>query len=310
MANAKGSSLSLISLLFSVVILAVVIYMLATTSGGGPARDYAAEKSIAGELTEYNLHRGAIAEYQGILDDPTLDVVTRANINYLIGKIYFNDLFDYENAAAYFVRARSLNPDGSFYDEAGRSLIASLEKMGRVLDAKRELDREANFDSVYAEHEGDPLVAKIGDQPVFLSQLEDELQNMPPEMQKQFTSREGKLAALNKYLSWELIHRAAIREGMDTDPEFIQRQRNLEKQLLLEKYITERIMPEGRIDTADVHNYYLAHKGDRYDDKTYDDVRDTVMRDYQQEKFQQMINEHVNKLGAVDKVQIFEEHLR
>ena len=169
MANTDKSPLILISLLVSVVTLAVVVYMVVTVTGDNQARDYAAEKSIAGELTEYNLHRGAIAEYEAILDDPGLDIVTRANINYLIGKIYFHDLFDFENAATYFVRARSLNPDGSFYDEAGRNLIASLEKMGRVLDAKRELDREANLDSVYAAHEGDPMIAKIGEQPVFLS---------------------------------------------------------------------------------------------------------------------------------------------
>jgi len=310
MANAKGSSLALISLLVSLVTLAAVGYMVVTVSSNGPGREYAAEKSIAGELAEYNLHRGAIEEYTGILADPDLDVMTRANINYLIGKIYFADLFDYENAATYFVRARALNPDGSFYDEAGRQLVASLEKMGRVLDAKRELDRTANLDSVYAAHEGDKLVAKIGEQPVFRSEFEDELQNMPPEVQKQYTSPEGKLEALHQYVSRQLIHRAALREGMDADPELIRAKEQLEKQLLLEKYVTERIMPEGKLDTADVHTYYLAHKDDRYDGKPYDDVRDRVMRDYQQEKFQQLINEQVTKLGAIDKVQIFEENLR
>ncbi|UCD18299.1 MAG: hypothetical protein JSV44_05150 [Candidatus Zixiibacteriota bacterium] len=306
----KKLPLPLLSLLVSLATLVVVLYLVIAGGRDRQPADYSVQKNLAGELSDNNLPRAAIEEYRKILSDTKVDTKTRANINYLIGEIYFEDLFDYENAAAYYVRARSLNPDGSFYNEAGRNLIASLERMGRLIDAKRELDKSVNLDSVYAAHEGEKMVAKIGEKPVFLSELEEELQNMPPEIQKQFVSREGKLAALNKYIGWELIMRAAIRESMDADPEMIKARENLEKQLLLEKYITERIMPEGRLDTADVRNFYLVHKDDRYEGQSFDDVRTRVLQDYQQEKFQQLLNEHVTKLMAVDRVQIFEENVQ
>ena len=49
-------------------------------------------KRLAGELRDSKLYEGAIEEYQKILKFNSIDVRTRANINYLIGKIYFENL--------------------------------------------------------------------------------------------------------------------------------------------------------------------------------------------------------------------------
>ncbi|MFQ5454072.1 MAG: tol-pal system YbgF family protein, partial [Candidatus Zixiibacteriota bacterium] len=97
-------------------------------------------KKLAGELRDNRLYQAAVDEYENILSFNQIDFKTRANINYLIAKIYFENIRDYENASAFYIRARSLDPDGSFYNEASRNLVTSLEKMGNLLVAKRELD--------------------------------------------------------------------------------------------------------------------------------------------------------------------------
>ena len=305
----EKSSLSIIALLVSIVTLILVAYMALAPSGGNSG-DYSTEKNLAGELVDNNLYEASIEEYMTVLSDRNLEPKTRANINYLIAKTYFENLRDYENAAAYYVRARALDPEGSFYTEAGKNLIASLEKMGRIVDAKRELDKSTNIDSIYAEHEGETMVAKIGDLPVYLSQIDNEIQELPPDVQKQFLGKEGKLAYVQQYVATELMYRAAIREGMENDPEIERKKELLAKQLLVEKYAVEKVLPQINIDTTDLKNYYLANKDDMFDGKDYDDVKTQVLMSYQQNKAQQAFSEYVAKLSEAENVRIFEENVK
>jgi tetratricopeptide (TPR) repeat protein len=300
----------IISIVIAVLALAVAVYVFLVPSQAPEAVDHSLHKKLAGELTDNNLYQAAVDEYKRILSDDNIDNETRANVNYLMGKIYFENLRNYENAAAHYIKARSLNPDGSFYDEAGKNLIACLEKMGRMIDAKRELDKTVNIDSVYAEHEGETVVAKIGDMPVFLSDIEDDIQKLPAELQKDFMSKEQKLEALNAHIGVELVYRAAVREGLDQDPEIQEMTEQLVKQAIVDKYVSDKVLADVKIDESDVRNYYEANKDKKYDGQAYDEVKSKVLQDYQQEKARQAFQQYVNKLAAVEKVQIFEEKIK
>lgn len=304
------SSISMIGLIISLITLVLVVYMIVAPSGENKSQNHKIEKRLAGELADNSLYRASIEEYKKIIAVPDIDFEIRANINYLIAKIHFENLLDYENAAAHFIKARSLNSQGSFYDEAGKNLIACLEKMGRMVDAKRELDKAVNLDSIYAAHEGETVVARIGGVPIFLFGIDDEIQNLPAEIQKQYLGKEGKLTFLNQYIGLELMYRAAVREGFGESPDIIKKKEALNKQLMIEKYITEKVLPNVNIDTTDMMNYYLAHKSDKYDNKSIDDVKTRVFMDYQQEKAQKAFSDYVARLSAVEKVQIFEENIK
>ncbi|RKX19851.1 MAG: hypothetical protein DRP51_06695 [Candidatus Zixiibacteriota bacterium] len=307
--NKGNTTISILALAVSLVTMILLLYMLFGQNGSSSGNDYSTLKSLAGELADNNLYQAAIDEYKTVLDNPGLENETRANINYMIGRIYFDNLADYENAAACYIRARRLNPEGSFYDEAGRKLIACLEKMGRILDAKRELDKTVNIDSIYTEHEGETVIAKIGDKPVFMSDIEENIQNLPPQMQEKFLSRESKLEALNGYIGVELIYRAAVREGYISNPEIVKLSERITKQAVVDSYLQEKVMKNVTIDDNDLHNYYLANKDDKYNGKEFEDVNEQVYRDYQAEKTRQAFQDYVNKLAAVENVQIFEEKI-
>jgi len=308
MANSK-SILPLFSLIVSLTTLGVVLYFF-LFSGGHNTVDHTMQKNLAGELSDNNLHKAAIEEYNEILKDNNLDYQARSNIHYMTAKIYFKDLQDYENAAAYYIRARTLNPDGSFYLEAGKNLITCMERMGRVIDAKRALDKTVNIDSVYAEHEGDTQVAKIGDMPIFLSELDDRIQKLPPEIQKEHANKQGKLMILNDYVGMELVYRAAVRDGLDTDPEIEKARADMIKQLVVEKYVADKIAPQSEPDSSDLYNYYLAKKDDKYEGKEYGEIQQRVYMEYQQEKFRKAFSEYVSSLAEYEKVKIFEENIR
>ena len=148
------SILSVISLLVSLVTLVLVAVILFSSPSGSGQDDGAREKKLAGELADNNLYQAAVDEYKKILQNLTLTDESAANINYLIARLYYENIRDFEQAAAYYVKARALNPNGSFYSEAGKNLIACLEKMGHLVDAKRALDRAVDIDSVQAAHKG------------------------------------------------------------------------------------------------------------------------------------------------------------
>ncbi len=304
------SIIGILALIISSITLLLVIYVVLAGGDRSGTVDFAERQNLAGELVDNNLYQAAIDEYLSILNDSNLETGQKANINYIIGRIYFENINDYEKAAAFYIKARSLNPNGSFYDEAGRNLIACMEKMGRILDAKRELDKTVNIDSVYAEHEGETVVAKIGDKPVYMSDVEDNIQNLPPQMQKEFLSRESRMEALNGYIGIELIYRAAVREGFNSNPELIKLTERLAKQAVVDRYLKDKVMTNVAIDDNDVQNFYQANKSAKYGDKEFGEVKEQVSRDYQNEKFQQVFQNYVNKLAAVENVQVFEEKIK
>ncbi|UCG60637.1 MAG: hypothetical protein JSV52_09900 [Candidatus Zixiibacteriota bacterium] len=266
-------------------------------------------KKLAGELRDTKLYAAAIEEYQKILEFSHLETRTRANINYLIGKIYFENLADYRQAAAYYIRARTLDPNGSFVNEASRNLVAALERSGQLLDARRELSAATDVDAG-PKMEGDAVVARIGTDSIWLSEVEAQIQTLPAEIQQELSVTGNKADYLKQYVGMELMYRAAIRENYDNDPEILKQHQEFFKQLLINKYVLDKVMPEIRIDTMDVRNFYQANKASRYQNAPYDSVKAQVFMDYQGEKAQQAFIEYVENLAEKEHVEILEQNVK
>ncbi len=270
----------------------------------------ARHKKLAGELRDNGLYQAAIDEYIKILQYNDINDATRANINYLIARIYFEHVKDFQQAAAYYLRAKTLAPaDASFADEASRKLVASLEKMGNIIDAKRQLDAAVDIDSVPAD-KNDVAVARVGGVPIWLSQINDEIQSLPPDVQKQYLTRDKKIQFVHQYIGEELIYRAAVREDYGNDPEIKRKQHQFYRKLLVNKYLLDNVIPQIRIDTSDVLNYYEANKTIRYNDKPYDSVRAQVFLDYQNEKTQSAFSDYISKLAKSDRVVFYDENVK
>ena len=265
-------------------------------------------KKLAGELVDNRLYDAAVNEYKEVLALPGIDEKTRANIYYLIGKIYFENLKEYDKAAGYYVRANAIDPNASFSQTASKNLVASLEKMGRMMDASRELSSLTSIDTT-APEPGDVKVASINDDPIWLSELDDAIQHLPATVQKQYQTHEAKARFLRQYVATEMMYRAAVREGYDKDPEIKKRYEAMLHDLLVSKYLQEKVMANERIDTSDVRNYYLANKDSLYAGKDYKDVRGQVYSDYQTEKAQQVLSSYLEKFMRAEKVRFFDENV-
>lgn len=266
-------------------------------------------KKLAGELRDNRLYAAAIEEYGRILNLEGIENNMRANINYLVARIYFEHLLDYEQAAAFYIKAQTLDPNASFSDEAARKLVASLEKMGNIVDARRQLDQVANLDAG-PRHGQDLVVAMIGGVPMYLSEINDRLQALPPEVQARYLSPEAKVEFMHQQVGLELIYHAAVREDYGDDAEVKRRQHLFYKQLLVDRYVVDKVMPQVQIDQTDVRNYYLANKTKRYLDAPFDSVQAQVFLDYQSEKTQSAFGEYIGRLAQAERVEFLDHNVK
>lgn len=265
--------------------------------------------NVAGQLKDNKLYKAAIEEYENVLDLPALDSTRRANIDYLIANIYYQNLNDYEQAAAYYVRARTINPNGSFSEELAKNLIASFEKMGNILDARRELASATDIDSK-PHPSDDPVVAKIGDTKIYLSDVEAQIQALPQQVQKQFTTRQQKTEFLRQYVGTELMYRAAERANYGDASDIKRQEADFRKKLLVNKYLVDKVIPNVKIDTMDVRNYYQANKDKLYKGAPFDSVRAEVFMNYQQEKAQSAFSDYASKLAQTEHVEFYDDNVR
>jgi tetratricopeptide (TPR) repeat protein len=307
--SSKTGSLILVSLVvIGIATLAMAIIVFVSLPSDPEQQVVTNAKKLAGELSDNNLHEAAIEEYRKILNAFPLDDRERGAINYLIGKIYFEDIGDYERAAAHYIKARSLDEEGSYFNEAGKNLITCLERLGRKLDARRELDRQSSPEPDTSKTEG-KLVAKVGSSEITLADFNEALQSVPQEMQDRFTGPEGKKEFLNQLIGRELIYHAAIREGYDKESSVRKDLKDLEKEYLIQYYTQQKIIPTIKPDTAGFSLYYQAHKED-YDNKPLEEIQSQVMQDYMSYLGQKASREYINDLLEAEPVQTFEENLK
>jgi tetratricopeptide (TPR) repeat protein len=268
-----------------------------------------AYKRLAGELSSNNLPLAAIEEYQKVLAFDDLSDQERGNISYLIARVYYEDLKDYRNAAAYYIRAKEYDPNGSYVSEASKNLVASLEKIGNVLDARRNLSAATDLDHKPSDA-SDVVVAKIGQRDIWLSEVEDQITLLPAELQEQLTTREARQQYVRQYVGVELLYAAAVREDYLSKPE-VQRQREMyEKRMLVDRFVADKILPSIQIDTVDLGNFYRANKDILYQGASLDSVRAQVYQDYHSQKAEAAYNEYIMRLVASEKVEFLDHNVR
>lgn len=304
--NNKISVVQIITMLLALGALIVAVFIYLDMPPRPEDEIVSSAKKLAGELADNNLPEAAIEEYQKILDKAELIPEERGAINYLIGKIYFEDIGDYQQAASHYIRARSLDENGSYYIEAGKNLIASLEKMGRSLDARRELDAQA---SAHPDTTSGKIVAIVGSDKITLSDFNKALESIPEDMRVQYLSPDGKKELLNQLIGRELIYHAAVREGYDRSGEVQKALKDVEKDYLIQYFTSKKIAPTVKPDTAELKMYYEANK-EKYGEQDFDAISQDVATDYMNYLGQKAMNDYISALLQAEPVQKFEENLK
>lgn len=278
------------------------------------------KREFANVLYNQQLPAQAVKEYEDYLNDYDLKPSEQANISFQIANIYFERLHDYESALAYYLRIKYLYPESNLQQEAGRKIVACLERLQRSTDAQQAIEQTAALDeSQKPQSRPGEVIARIGDKEITTGDLQYEINQLPPYIQTQMQSRKDKIEFLKQYIAQELLYDSAKRQGLDKDKEVLAGAFQAKKSLMAQKLLEQEIKEKSNLDkysNADVELYYKANK-EKYAEKDedgnikripeFEEVAQQVAQDFMREKQQQAYDRLIDRLMKAEKVSIYEE---
>jgi tetratricopeptide (TPR) repeat protein len=305
----KTSPVLLLVLILVGILLIVSVLIYFQVRGSSEAKlDISRQQELASNLLDAKLYIQAVTEYQRLLNLSGLDKKKQANINYIVGNIYLNEMNDYENAAARFVTAKFLDPEGELKDKINKNLVICYERMGRSLEAQKELDRSTNLEQTGTVKKGGAVVARIGEREITMMELEDEIEKLPPSVQTQFKEKTGKIKFLQNYISSELLYHTAIRKGLDQDKDVKEGMLQMQRQIMINKLLSQEIPQDFQVSENDINLYYQAHK-EEFKDKKPDEVKSQIESELKKMKQQEAYGNLVSRMMEAEKVRIFDDQL-
>jgi hypothetical protein len=303
-----------------VAIVSVFFLFIACNEDGKPKLDADKKINLAHTFLNNELFEAAIQEYEEFLANYTVSNTKQANINYQIANIYFERLHDYNKALEFYLRVKYLYPESDIQSEVGKRIVDCLERLERSQDAQRVLEKETALKpEEVPENKPGEVLATIGDRKITQGDLNFEINQLPPYLKSQFTTREQKLAFLRQYLAEILLYDSAKRKNLDQDKEIIEGTFRAKKQLMAQKVLQEEIEKLVDINQADVELYYKANK-EKYaekDDagkitrqKSFQEVGQQVAQDLFMEKQQEAYQQLLERLMKAEKVTVFENRVK
>jgi tetratricopeptide (TPR) repeat protein len=278
--------------------------------GHAVAIDWEARVQQAVELQNNKLYQAAINEFAGLVENPAIPPEKRANFAYTIGEIYQDQLGDYENAAAAYVRARSIGVRPALESQLGQRLVECFENLGRSFDAARQLSNYTTDDESQKAAPGEIIVASIGEREITLSEIERELQKLPTALQTEFATPVKKLEFVRQFVGMELLYKSALRRGLDRQPELMAQFAELKRQLILEEMLQTEVVGKINISDADLDLFYQAHKTDLFGDKPKNEVSVQLQQEYMRLKQREKYAELIDKLITTEPVTIYEKNIK
>ena len=282
-----------------------------------PAVDGEKVREYANALYNRELYDQAVREYQQYLDLYDVDEQQRANINFIIGNIYFDRLNDYENAMASYLKVKHIYPDSDVMTQVDKRIVACLERLQRSADAKQALDEATALEpeSIVQSQPG-TVIAKIGNREITSGDLKYAIGQLPEYLQSQFEDKQGKINFLQQYVATELFYDAAKRKELDQNKDVIEGAFQAKKSLMVQKYLEEEIASQVQISADDVDLYYRANKenyvekdeeGNVTRQKPFEEVQQEVAEDLTYEKQQKAIDELLQRMMTAEKVEIYSD---
>ena len=298
----------------------VMDLMLGCSGGGGPNVDGDKVREYANALYNRELYAQAVQAYQHYLDLYRVDKKQRANINFIIGNIYFERLHDYDNALAYFLKIKHIYPESDLMSRTDRLIVECLERLQRSADAKQALDEATALEpeSVPPSRPGE-IIARIGDREITSGDLDFQIRQLPEYLQSQFKNKEGKRNFLRQYVATELFYDAAKRKGLDKDKDVTEGMFQAKKNLMVQKYLEQEIAGQVKITPEDIELYYKANQnkyaekdssGKVTRQKSLNEVRKEVAEDLMQERQQKAYEELMDRMMRTADVKIYDDLIR
>jgi hypothetical protein len=278
----------------------------------GPTREY------ANSLVDAQLYAAAAAEYERLLGSGRLDDNQRANLSLIVADLYKDEAHDYAKALQYYLRVKHLYPKSKLADQVGPRIVECLERLGRSLDAKLELEAQTRLDSdkgASSAPEDKAVVARIGKREITYADLDEEIKKLPDYLREQFDQPGKKLEFLQQYLATELLYDKAKRLNLEADPEIVENAFQVKRSMMVQKLLDQEVRNAVKITPEDLKLCYDAHK-DRYakkdngkvvGQKTLVEAKDELEADLRREREQEAQQKLLQQLMQAENVQLYSD---
>ncbi|MBU8922325.1 MAG: hypothetical protein KOO63_10965 [Bacteroidales bacterium] len=253
-------------------------------NGGMPGGDTGlsgeALERLALKLERQQLHGAAARAWTDYISATRPSGEESAGIWYRIGKLYQGG-GDLERALDAYYRSESIEHLKDLEAELSLRVSECLERLGRFAALRSELESRTALDPD-APTAGEEVLAEIGSWKISRSDLEKMVEaeieaqlssvagGLPPEQRKaqkdrllaEVLSEDRQQQLLERFIAEEVLYMRAMEERLYDDAAYRELASNLEKKMLIQKYMDGQYAANINISDQEVREYYEAHKAD------------------------------------------------
>ncbi|MBF0215863.1 MAG: hypothetical protein HQL30_02595 [Candidatus Omnitrophica bacterium] len=316
--NGARQAVAVLLSVLTVVNVFILLNTITLTKRGGREGSWSAGqiREYANKLKGDGLVEEARKAYEEYVEKGGVDKSARSNIYFTIGEMLMGAK-KYDEALAYFYKAEIADPATKLKQEIGNNIVTCLERSDRALDAEYQMEKR----TLLAQDKGTKkpsgeVVARIKDREITMSEINREMEQLPPWMEKAYTKNDSKkLEFLRTYVANELFYEKGMKMGYHRDPQVKQRAGEIEKELVIRKVLEDEVFSKIKSEEADLSNYYEANK-EKFTDKkdgkvkAFDEARAEVEMAYRQEKAQKGLAKFMDEILSVKDVEIYSEKFK
>ncbi len=265
-------------------------------------------KEYANDLKNKGLYLQAINAYKEYLKNPRLSRRVRANIHYIIAEIYRDNLKDFDNALAHYIKIKYIDENSPLTQNVNQKIVECLENSGRSREAQLALESSTLMGKKKVS-QSDVIIAKIDSDLITLNEFNQWYDRLPDEIKKQYPGQDGKRKLLQQFIGEELLYRMAMRKGYQNDPQILKQTFEIKKNLMMQKLLQEELRGKINITQNDLKLYYKANK-EKYENKPFEMVSQQVYNDLLREKMEEQSQKLLEKMIKANRVEIFGGNIR
>ncbi|MGA1839843.1 MAG: hypothetical protein ACMUIU_04375 [bacterium] len=273
------------------------------------------ERMLANKLRGVGLQRQAARAFESYLKESDIAPGEMGKIAYTIGQMYMESK-DYEEALPWLYRAELSGPDTELKSKLGPLIITCLERLGHYQAAEYALKSRTALDpnQFGSETEGNKVVARIGQDIITLSQINEAFDGLPPWIKKEFAEPGKKKEFAKQYIVEEILYRKGLKLGYTKDPANIKKVEQFKRQLIIGQIQKEEIEEKLTVDEADVKNYFIAHQEDYKDPNqkllpNFEEIKNRITEDYKHVKIQKMYQDLIQQTLSGTDVKLYLENV-
>ena len=140
----------------------------------------------------------------------------------------------------------------------------------------------------------DQIIAWVNGEPIPLSVFESMIENMPPQLQMQLMSQEGRKQFAENLVNVELVYQKAKKDGYLNKPEVQQKIDQMARQVVYAEYLNKKLENIPKAGEAEIKAFYESNP--QLKDANFDDVKDRIAMVIEQQNQQEAISAEMDKL--------------